>query len=348
MGLMHGQKNEVSFQCSRCLRKPLLHTGSYNFCRMELYANMDAALLCKLFFYLGATVDIGGTLIPSFREKIMNYGSRSTTSHRPPSSSSLFEYVASIQVPHTWFTHYYIVSVLSSMFWGYQIYTRGPVLGFLASHAHPETSKVTANQALLGWLFMAIQGSRRLHESITLTKSSRSTMWFGLWLVGMAYYVVMGTSVWIEGAGKPQLAVIGPLILNVLAALDQRQLGKSLLDFSRPSAKTLIAVPLFVLASIAQHESHVHLASLKKYTLPHHYLFRRVVCPHYTSECVVYIAIAIVAAPPGQVLNRTVLAGIGFVASNLGVTADSTRKWYAEKFGADQLVGRWRMVPYVY
>jgi 3-oxo-5-alpha-steroid 4-dehydrogenase 3 len=47
-------------------------------------------------------------------------------------------------------------------------------------------------------------------------------------------------------------------------------------------------------------------------------------------------------------MNRTVLAGLGFVVSNLAVTADSTMKWYVEKFGAEKLKGRWRMLPYVY
>jgi 3-oxo-5-alpha-steroid 4-dehydrogenase 3 len=92
----------------------------------------------------------------------------------------------------------------------------------------------------------------------------------------------------------------------------------------------------------------VHLASLKKYTLPQHRLFQYVVCPHYTSECMIYVAIAIVAAPQGQILNRTVLAGLGFVFTNLAVTADSTRKWYTEKFGSTKLAGRKRMVPFLY
>jgi 3-oxo-5-alpha-steroid 4-dehydrogenase 3 len=112
--------------------------------------------------------------------------------------------------------------------------------------------------------------------------------------------------------------------------------------------KTFIAVPIFILASGIQHDCHVYLASLKKYTLPDHKLFRAVICPHYTCECFIYLAIAIIAAPRGQALNSTVLSGIGFVVSNLAVTADSTRKWYVEKFGAEKLEGRWRMVPYLY
>jgi 3-oxo-5-alpha-steroid 4-dehydrogenase 3 len=123
---------------------------------------------------------------------------------------------------------------------------------------------------------------------------------------------------------------------------------ENLVEFSRPSWKTTIAFPMFVVASAAQHECHVHLANLKKYTLPPHRLFQSVVCPHYTSECIVYIAISIIAAPPGQIFNSTVLFGLAFVVTNLGVTADSTRKWYIEKFGADKLVGRKRMVPYIY
>jgi 3-oxo-5-alpha-steroid 4-dehydrogenase 3 len=105
---------------------------------------------------------------------------------------------------------------------------------------------------------------------------------------------------------------------------------------------------MFLVASGIQHNCHKHLASLEKYTLPSQFWFQWALCPHYTSECLIYVAIAIAAAPPGQMLNNTVLAGLGFVASNLAVTADSTRKWYIEKFGIEKVADRWRMIPYVY
>lgn len=138
------------------------------------------------------------------------------------------------------------------------------------------------------------------------------------------------------------------LWLTSKATLNATENPLDLIEISKPSMKTCVAVPLFVIASLIQHECHEHLASLRKYTLPSHPFFRNIVCPHYTSECLLYIAIAIVAAPQGQTLNRTILAGLCFVISNLGVTADSTRKWYVAKFGADNLKGRWRMLPYVY
>jgi 3-oxo-5-alpha-steroid 4-dehydrogenase 3 len=171
---------------------------------------MDASLLCRIFFTLGAAVDVGGTLIPSFRTHIMNYGSRSSGTPRRSHDKAktpkgfaqgIFEYVGSIQVPHTWFTHYYVISVLSSVFWGYQIYTRGFVIELLAAYSNPRTQSMTANQIILAWALMAAQGVRRLHESITLTKPSQSKMWVGIWALGIAYYLFMGISVWVEGIG---------------------------------------------------------------------------------------------------------------------------------------------------
>ncbi|KAG0652144.1 Ankyrin repeat domain-containing 11 [Hyphodiscus hymeniophilus] len=259
----------------------------------------------------------------------MNYGSRSVESN-DPSRKNILGYAASFQVPHTWFTHYYIVSTCSSIFWGHQILTRGQAFKLLARYSKPSTSgPMTGNQVLLAWSMMSIQGTRRLYESLALTKPSKSKMWVGLWAIGIAFYVAMGITVWIEG----------------ITTLDVDQPMASLLEFSRPSLRTAIAVPLFLLASGVQHECHKHLASLKKYTLPDNPYFQSVVCPHYTSEILVYVAFAIAAAPKGQVANRTVLAGLGFVVSNLGVTADSTRKWYVEKFGEEKVKRRWRMVP---
>ncbi|QSZ34931.1 hypothetical protein DSL72_007793 [Monilinia vaccinii-corymbosi] len=292
--------------------------------------------ICTAFFLLATTVGIGGTLIPSLRQHVINYGSRGITPNDTTiriKATSMLEYTGSIQVPHTWFTHYYIVSVASSIFWAFQIITRGTVFKFLASYSqHDITPSMTVNQVALAWGFMAFQGGRRLYESFTLTKPTQSKMWVGIWAVGIAYYIFMGISVWIEGIG----------------ALNATENPLDFVEFSKPSLKTCVAVPIFVAASIIQHECHEHLASLKKYTLPSHPFFRRIVCPHYTSECLVYLAITVAAAPQGQILNRTMLAGLFFVVSNLGVTADSTREWCVKKFGVDKLVGRWRMVPYVY
>ena len=108
-----------------------------------------------------------------------------------------------------------------------------------------------------------------------------------------------------------------------------------------------VSIALFAYAWLKQFECHKHLASLKKYTLPNDGWFQNIVCPHYTSECLVYFAISLVAAPPGKLVNVTVLTGLVFAAANLGVTAVGTKQWYVEKFGKDKVEKRWAMIPFV-
>ena len=97
-----------------------------------------------------------------------------------------------------------------------------------------------------------------------------------------------------------------------------------------------------------QYQCHAYLASLKKYSLPEQGWFRRITCPHYTCECLLYLSLAVVAAPEKQFCNSTLLCGLAFVAVNLGVTANGTRQWYMAKFGAERAKSRWRMIPFVF
>lgn len=57
---------------------------------------------------------------------------------------------------------------------------------------------------------------------------------------------------------------------------------------------------------------------------------------------------AIVAAPKGEICNRTLLCGVVFVAVNLGITASGTRRWYSDKFGKEQIKDKWSMVPLIF
>lgn len=102
------------------------------------------------------------------------------------------------------------------------------------------------------------------------------------------------------------------------------------------------------MASGVQHDCHHYLASLKKYAVPSHPLFLRVLCPHYTAECVIYLSLALLAAPQGEVLNKTLLCTLLFVVVNLGITAGNSKRWYIEKFGEESVRGRWRMIPGIY
>jgi 3-oxo-5-alpha-steroid 4-dehydrogenase 3 len=114
------------------------------------------------------------------------------------------------------------------------------------------------------------------------------------------------------------------------------------------TGNVLAGVTLFLIASSQQGACHRHLASLKKYTLPHEGLFKYIVCPHYTCECLLYLGIAISAAPAGLLWNQTCLCGLLFVATNLGTTAHGTAQWYAARFGHDRVSRKWSMLPPVF
>lgn len=108
----------------------------------------------------------------------------------------------------------------------------------------------------------------------------------------------------------------------------------------------MLSFPVFLLASGVQHDCHMYLASLPKYTLPMHPAFQVLICPHYTAECLIYLSFAIMGAPGGALVNQTLFCAFLFVYVNLSVSASTTKKWYAEKFGKDKVVGRGEMIPY--
>ena len=110
----------------------------------------------------------------------------------------------------------------------------------------------------------------------------------------------------------------------------------------------MLSIPLFILASGIQHDCHTYLASLPKYTLPMHPIFQVLVCPHYTAECVIYLSLAIISAPRGAVINKTMFTAFLFVSTNLAVTASMTKEWYERKFGKELVAKRWKIMPSVY
>ncbi|TQS36043.1 hypothetical protein Golomagni_03515 [Golovinomyces magnicellulatus] len=298
---------------------------------------MDPSMFCRLFFTSGVLVCLGGVFVTPIQSHIMAYGSRST--YQPMMNQqrsfigSLFNKVASLRVPHSWFTHYYVASVISSFFWLYQIVTYGSTLRYLATLSEFNGVSMSMNQILLSWLLMTIQGVRRLLESLTLIKKSQSQMWIGIWILGIFFYLVMGIAIWIEG----------------IASLDREvPVGNFLLHLSLQNPKTYIALAIFVAASVAQNICHRHLFNLKKYSLPHHRFFRYIACPHYTCECLIYLSIALVSAPEGWVFNSTVLTGLSFVVANLAVTSDGTYRFYLERFGPEKMENKWRMIYLLY
>ncbi|KAK3494992.1 uncharacterized protein B0T23DRAFT_403781 [Neurospora hispaniola] len=217
------------------------------------------------------------------------------------------------QVPHSWFITFYVASMACSLLWFWQFAVDGRVLRVVTcSQASPtakgederggvSASSVTLGQVGLAWTMMFLQGSRRLYEDSLVHGKSKSTMWIVHWVLGLSYYLFTSVAVWVEGSGA--------------------------IDYTMPSFKALVGTFMFLYASVNQYRCHRHLAGLKKYSLPDLGLFRYLICPHYFCECLVYLSLAVVAAPQGELLNKTLLCALVFVVVNLGVTAAGTRKW---------------------
>lgn len=169
--------------------------------------------------------------IPALSSRYVSYGSRTaslskhdsaqgqsvdTKSSNPPKDFSsavvyrILDTVAAIQVPHAWFTHFYVVSVASSIFWGFQIFSQGSYLKAIGELAGSRNGRngMSPDQAILAWALMSVQGTRRILESMTTGTPSKSNMFIAHWLLGIIFYLAIGVAVWIEGIGIATLAYL--------------------------------------------------------------------------------------------------------------------------------------------
>ncbi|TLD20359.1 hypothetical protein PspLS_08383 [Pyricularia sp. CBS 133598] len=294
----------------------------------------------QTFFILAAAAVLALTVLPlRARRLLLDYGARGGS--RQSAAAAGGDWLESItvtvtswgQIPHSWFATFYAISLSGSGFWAYQFASQGEVLRVIASTqdaSRPEATGQSLVAVKVAWALMALQGARRLFEQLFVLRPSTSKMWIIHWALGLSFYIFMSVAVWIQGSGS---------------ILDQWSNPN---DGHRPSLNVITGSVMFLVASVTQFKCHSHLAGLKKYSLPTQGLFQYTVCAHYTCECVIYISLAIVAAPEGQLFNKTILSALVFVAVNLGLTAHGTRKWYETKFGPDKIASRWTMIPLVY
>lgn len=113
-------------------------------------------------------------------------------------------------MPHSYFTQFYIASVLSSVFWGIQLFSRGDIFQAIASRVSEEhrLDSMSLSQVMICWLLLAMQGSRRLWECVIFSKPSTSKMWFVHWLLGLGFYLAAAVAIWIEGSGMDTLYMV--------------------------------------------------------------------------------------------------------------------------------------------
>ncbi|KAI0871884.1 hypothetical protein GGS24DRAFT_39135 [Hypoxylon argillaceum] len=317
----------------------------------EFVSDLSPAEICQLFYVLSAAAVLALAALPDTAKQLLTqYGARSSdatlaqaptrghkdTGGEPDDSNTgyLFRVISCLasvgRVPHSWFIHFYILSLSCTLFWAIQFVTHGKMLELIVKNQCAKTtSSMTLSQVVLAWFFMGLQGARRLYEYLVVLRPSSSRMWIVHWLLGNVFYLCTSVSIWVEGSRSIQCS------------------GENCPSIEAPPSKSIIATLMFLIAWFMQYRCHRYLAGLKKYSLPEGGLFRYLVCPHYTCECLLYLSLAVMAAPEGQLYNRTLICAVLFVSVNLGVTANGTKLWYGEKFGS-RVEGKWKMIPIIF
>ena len=296
-------------------------------------------------YIVAATAVIIVRLVPSLRSRFLSYGARTASSEAKDGSPSepvpttALDNLAASQVQHSSFKDFYLVSILCSGFWllqETQESTRAiDYVHSVASANYPSTYTPIANSFLCLLLLLA-QAFRRYDECTNTNNApSTSTMWVGHYYLGILFYITTNVAIIVEHH---------PL------SKQSYWVGEAMSLFIDPYF--VGAFVTFVFAGYKQHEFHEYLGTLPKYTLPNAGAFRSIVAPHYTAECAIYLALSVISAPTGYVINQTMLCAAVFVIVNLGVTAEGTKIWMEEKFtdekDAKEVERRWRMVPYVW
>ncbi|KAI0431423.1 hypothetical protein F5Y09DRAFT_340692 [Xylaria sp. FL1042] len=293
--------------------------------------SLSPAQVCQLFYVLSATAVITVAAVPDAAQRLLTrYGARSSGSTAASAISQthkdagtglsdsnagpLFRLISRLtsvgMIPHSWFIHFYMLSLSCTTFWAIQFITHGYVMELILKNqlSKSTSSSMTLGQVILVWFFMGLQGARRLYEYLAVLRPSSSRMWIIHWLLGNIFYLCTSVSIWVEGSGSIQCS------------------SQSCVGIKFPVLKSTIASLIFITAWFIQYRCHRHLAGLKKYSLPEDVL----------------------GAPEGQFYNRTLACAVLFVSVNLGVTANGTKLWYGEKFGGDKVQGKWKMIPILF
>lgn len=167
-------------------------------------ASLTPAEMCQGFYVVASAAILAINVLPAdLRSVLIEYGARQQES-KVQKQKGLFPRLARLlEVPHSWFLHFYVLSVAWSVFWAWQYLTQGAVMEWLARAQVRDghQTSVELSRVFVAWGLMTLQGVRRLYESLIVTKSGSSHMSSLHWIFGLLFYTDMSISVWIEGSG---------------------------------------------------------------------------------------------------------------------------------------------------
>jgi len=231
-----------------------------------------------------------------------------------------------IQVPKSWFLHFYIFSSIYSPFILYQAYssymrnTEVPATYLTAldvvctENRSPSASK---ENILLALTLLCIQCFRRFYECAFVNAKSTSSMNILHYIVGYAHYFCTATGILCQAPGYSYSSDSEEKV-NLIELINM---------------KTFLCVAIFTWAWIHQFRAHKIFAGLKsknanKHGIPEGDLFELVSCPHYFCEVLIYTSLALLLG----YAHTTMLVVWVWVAVNQTVAAFMSHTWYNKQF----------------
>jgi 3-oxo-5-alpha-steroid 4-dehydrogenase 3 / polyprenol reductase len=192
----------------------------------EFVSDLSPAQICQLFYVLSAAAVLALAVVPDTAQQLLTqYGARSsddalalapTLRHKDTGGElddqhtrSLLRFISCLtslgRIPHSWFIHFYILSISCTVFWAVQFVTHGTMLELIVKNqCSKSTSSMTMSQVVLVWVCMGLQGARRLYEYLVVLRPSSSRMWIIHWLLGNIFYLCTSVSIWVEGSSELQ------------------------------------------------------------------------------------------------------------------------------------------------
>lgn len=244
------------------------------------------------------------------------------------------EQLESITVPKSWFSHYYLFYLASTLFLKWTLVNNKAVVDFVYLLMNPLRVILPnkfKNYLLINHLIL-FQAIRRTGESFFITRFGKSSrINFLHYLVGIGFYALVTFNNFLS-----------------LVPYYHAQLNTNIDIRNHLHYKDYVLVGIFVGVSMWQFVSHQHLATLRKYSLPN---FKYISSPHYTSEIAIYllmflISVKNVAKPEVKRDNITInyFIAFAFVFANLSISALETHKYYKERYG-HQYSLQWAVLP---
>ncbi|CAM9114056.1 unnamed protein product [Scytosiphon promiscuus] len=281
-------------------------------------------------------------------------------------------------VPKRLFAHFYLLCLVSTtlvfadvFFYGGSLFTDRVQSMSKCSRIAGRSNNATEMgvESLVCLFLLTLHAARRLWECIAVTNWGSSRMTIISYAVGIAHYQLMVLTVLAEA---PPLASLvrdrglvwggdnysmysnnasgfGPVLVAVAGSVTFRH---------------AVAVGLFVVGFVRQHEAIRHLASLRggrgragdgsskatttnTYAIPTEGWFQHVSSPHYLAELLVYSAFVVLGSFKGRGLGQGYLVAFAWVFANQALVGGRTHAWYQQKF-EDYPRERKRLIPGVW